>query len=73
MRFRYFGPTTHDPVLGLLTSGMEGEGPDDVVALKIQAGLLSPAEEPTPADEPKPSRAARRVRHEVLGGPEADN
>lgn len=63
MRFRYDGELTFDPVLGRLEPGMIGEGPDDVVLLKIQAGLLTPVEEPAP-EESRPSRAARRRREE---------
>ena len=41
LKFRYDGERTHDPVLGVLTPGHEGEAEADVVAVKIAAGLLS--------------------------------
>ncbi len=49
MRYRYAGTeATYDCFggLGLLLPGQEGEGPDDVVALKIAAGLLEAVEVP---------------------------
>jgi hypothetical protein len=59
MRFRYEGERTEDPILGLLTPGMEGDGPDDVVALKIKAGLLAPMRRrrlpATPSDTTPPA------------------
>lgn len=41
LKFRYDGEKTHDPVLGLLLPGQEGEGPHDDVALKIAGKLLT--------------------------------
>jgi hypothetical protein len=55
MRYRYLGQeATYDRVLGLLTPGCEGDGPDDEVALKIAGGLLTAVPEgdtPPPNDE----------------------
>ena len=42
MTYTYHGELTYDPLLGELRPGMVGEGPDDIVALKIRAGLLAP-------------------------------
>ena len=40
LKFRYAGERTHDPVLGLLEPGTEGQGEHAIVAVKIAAGLL---------------------------------
>jgi hypothetical protein len=55
MKYRYTGTElTHHTVLGPLTPGMVGEGPDELVAACIAGGLLEavdPDEPAAPAEE----------------------
>jgi hypothetical protein len=64
VKFRYEGERTEDPILGLLTPGCEGAGDEDVVALKIAAGLLIAVD-----DEGRAAAAAAGARAAQDGAP----